>query len=286
MTDDQRQPAPQPPNGDEPPAQPAPAQPVLDQAALDQAALDRAATVHPPAPAVATPALEAAGLGLRSGTGWIFRDVDLTVPAASLTAIVGPAGAGRSSLLLALAGRMRPAAGSLSVLGHSLANDPAAVRELTSVARIADTVRPEPALTVGESVDERCLIDDVAPAEGRIRFEQACAVLQFSPDPAAPVRTVVGEQAALLAVALAYVRTSAVIVLDDVDHDVRAATRPGLLQALRRLAATGPAIVVTAIDRSAVVAADQIVDLPAPAGQAAWTFDPTATPDAPKEAAR
>ena len=70
----------------------------------------------PPSPP--TPALTATGLGLMGGADWIFRDVDLTVAPGALAAVVGPAGSGRSSLLLTLAGRMRSTAGTLSVLGH------------------------------------------------------------------------------------------------------------------------------------------------------------------------
>lgn len=225
----------------------------------------------PPAP---TPALVAAGLGLMGEPDWVFRDVDLAVAPGTLAAVVGPAGSGRSSLLLTLAGRMQPTAGTLTVLGHDLAADPAGVRDLTSVARIAAVIGPEPALTVRESVDERCLVDDVDPAQGRRRFEQACALLQFTPDPSALAEGLVGERGTLLAVALASVRTSAVIVLDDIDRDIPPAGRRALAQALARLAASGPAIVVTATDRGAVPGADPIVELLRPAGRPAWTFDP------------
>ena len=228
----------------------------------------------PPSPP--TPALTATGLGLMGGADWIFRDVDLTVAPGALAAVVGPAGSGRSSLLLTLAGRMQPTAGTLSVLGHDRALDAAGVRDLTSVARAAGVIGPEPALTVRESVDERCLIDDVAPAEGHLRFERACAALQFTPDPAALVGSVVGERGTLLALALASVRTSALIVLDDLDRDIPLANRRPMALAVGRLAATGPAIVVTATDRSAVPGADPIIELRPPAGRPAWTFDPAA----------
>lgn len=226
------------------------------------------------APATPTPAVVAAGLGRQGEAGWIFRDVDFTVLPGALAAIVGPAGSGRSSLLLALAGRMRPTAGTLTVLGHDLAGDPAGVRDLTSVARAAGVIGPEPALTVGESIEERCLIDDVESVEGHTRFQDACRLLQFDPDPTALVESVVGEQATLLALALAYVRTSAAIVLDDLDRDIPLTVRPLLVQALRRLAASGPAIIVTANERSTVSGADPIVELDLPAGRAQWSFGP------------
>lgn len=227
-----------------------------------------------------TPALAASGLSLQGDVDWIFRDVDLTVAPGTLAAVIGPAGSGRSSLLLTLAGRMQPTAGTLSVLGHDLAVDAATVRDLTSVARAARVIGPEPALTVRESIDERCLIDDVPPAEGHLRFERACAAMQFTPELSALVETVVGERGTLLALALAFVRTSAVIVLDDLDRDVPPAVRLPLAQALGRLAGLGPAIVVTATDRSAISGADPIVDLHPPAGRPAWTFDPAAPTEA------
>lgn len=211
---------------------------------------------------------------------WVFRDVDLTVAPGTLAAVVGPAGSGRSSLLLTLAGRMQPTTGTLAVLGHDRATDPAGLRGLTSVARVAAVIGPEPALTVRESVDERCLIDDVDPAQGRARFEQACAVLQFTPDPSALTESQVGERGTLLAVALAFVRTSALIVLDDLDRDIPPAGRLALARALARLAAAGPAIVVAAGDRGAVPGADPIVELLPPAGRPAWTFDPAVPTEA------
>ena len=39
------------------------------------------------------------GLGLRYGTTWAFRGIDLQLPSCAITAIVGPSGCGKSSLL-------------------------------------------------------------------------------------------------------------------------------------------------------------------------------------------
>ena len=48
----------------------------------------------------------------RSGAD-VLRDVSLEAPAGSLTAVVGPAGAGKTSLLHLLAGLDRPAGGTV-----------------------------------------------------------------------------------------------------------------------------------------------------------------------------
>ena len=86
---------------------------------------------------------------------------------------------------------------------------------------------------------------------GRSRFEEACKALRLTVDPKMLVGRLAGEQATLLALALACVRVSAVIILDDLDRDVSAATQQRMLDALIRLAkATGPTIIVTTTDRS------------------------------------
>jgi manganese/zinc/iron transport system ATP- binding protein len=49
----------------------------------------------------------------------VLWDIDLTVPAGTLTGIVGPNGAGKTTLLQAILGIVTPAAGQVRVFGHS-----------------------------------------------------------------------------------------------------------------------------------------------------------------------
>jgi ABC-2 type transport system ATP-binding protein len=211
------------------------------------------------------PALEANGLTLETKRGTLFHDVSLTVRPASLAAIVGPSGTGRSSLLLALTGRMGITAGMLAIAGRKLADSAAEIRALTAVARIGNTIGPEPALTVHESVDESCLLDNVNMAEGRLRFAEACTALDLTVEPSLLIADVGGERATLLAVALACVRISAVIVVDDIDRGVDIATQYRIVEALNRLTKmtkTGPAIIVSTADRGPVSGVPVIVELP------------------------
>jgi len=164
------------------------------------------------------PVLVAAGLGMLTKIGWVFQNVDLTLRPGSVAAVVGPAGTGRSSLLLALTGRLAANTGRLMVAGHLMEDAQAQIRAITAVARIGSLAVPEPGLTVRESIDERCLIDDVNTKIGRTRFVDACNAMRVTFDPSALVGTLIGEQATLFAVALASVRISAVLVLDDLDR--------------------------------------------------------------------
>lgn len=224
----------------------------------------------PPPPG---PVLEARGLGLLGRSGWVFQNIDLSLRPISVAAIVGPSGTGRSSLLLALSGRLRPTAGTLSVAGHSYQDKPSSIRQLTAIARVGAVTNQEPALTVREYIAERCLLEDVGLPEGRTRFAAACDALQLQLIPSTQVGTLFGDQATLFAVAAACVRVSAVIMLDDIDRGVSGATQQLILDALVRLAMTGPTIVVTTTDRIPVMEADVVLDLTPSEGSATWQFD-------------
>jgi ABC-2 type transport system ATP-binding protein len=233
---------------------------------------------NPPPPG---PVLEARGLGLLGKSGWVFQNIDLSLRSTSVAAIVGPSGTGRSSLLLALSGRLRPTAGTLSVAGHSYRDKPSSIRQLTAIARVGSVTYQEPALTVREYIAERCLLEDVGLPEGRTRFAAACDALQLQLNPSTQVGTLFGDQATLFAVAAACVRVSAVIMLDDIDRGVSGATQQLILDALVRLAMTGPTIVVTTTDRIPVMEADVVLDLTPSEGAAMWQFDRNAPLPAP-----
>jgi ABC-2 type transport system ATP-binding protein len=65
-----------------------------------------------------TDGFEAHGLGKRyQRRQWALRDVDVSVPAGSITALVGPNGAGKSTLIKAGIGFERPTAGRVFVDG-------------------------------------------------------------------------------------------------------------------------------------------------------------------------
>jgi putative ABC transport system ATP-binding protein len=57
--------------------------------------------------------------GLRSGVD-VLRDVSIHAPAGEVTAVVGPAGSGKTSLLHLLAGLDRPTSGTVSLDGRTL----------------------------------------------------------------------------------------------------------------------------------------------------------------------
>jgi manganese/zinc/iron transport system ATP- binding protein len=64
-----------------------------------------------------TPAVEVSDLTVAYGEKPVLWDVDLDVPAGTLTAVVGPNGAGKTTLIRAILGLVRPAAGRALIHG-------------------------------------------------------------------------------------------------------------------------------------------------------------------------
>ncbi|GAA5064746.1 hypothetical protein GCM10023318_51020 [Nocardia callitridis] len=189
--------------------------------------------------------------------------MSLDVPAGGLGVVVGQGGSGRTSLLLALAGRLRIMAGTISVGGHRIPGAGRAVRRLVSVARAAPAVDLDDELRVGELMDERALIggadgDAVAETMDLLRVD-------------APAAMFVGElpahQRSLLAVALAAAEWPSAVFLDDADRGCGAREADHVWWGLRTLAAHGCTVLASSTLVPAVCFEDEsipVFELPHP----------------------
>lgn len=195
------------------------------------------------------PVVSARGLGLRTRRGWIFRNVDLDVHPGELVALTGPSGSGRTSLLLALAGRFVTNHGTLERHG------PAALGYVPEVSE------PEPGLTVAEHVEERLLLTGRARWRRGYRKELVTAALHDYPgDPDELIRNLGAYQRHLLGLALARIESPRLVVVDDADADLSAAERAELWTRLRSLADDNVAVVAACREINPLVP-DQIVTL-------------------------
>src|SRR5258708_7755120 len=83
--------------------------------------------------------LEASGLGKRYGRRWALTDCSLEIPAGHVVGLVGPNGAGRSTLLQLAVGLLAPSAGSITVLGGTPGGNADQLRRVGFVAQDAPT---------------------------------------------------------------------------------------------------------------------------------------------------
>ncbi|MYW05752.1 ATP-binding cassette domain-containing protein [Streptomyces sp. SID3343] len=198
----------------------------------------------------------AVGLAAHGPDGTIFSGVDLTAPAAGLTVVAGPGGAGRTSLLLALGGRFRTSAGSVTVDGSGR---PAIARQRTAVARARPGLDLEEHLTVAETVAERRAIGAGRPTA--FALERMYDLVRIEPPAHLLVEHLSAVEHLLFSIALAAATHPGAILVDDVDTAIAGADLSRAWRALRDIADYGITVVATAT-APPPRGAERVVDLP------------------------
>lgn len=207
-------------------------------------------------------AVTARDFGLRGPRGWAFRDVRVDAGPGSLIAVAGPSGSGRTCLLLALTGRMRPTDGTATVGGLRLPRQMSALRRISALAHVPGVTDLDPALTVAEHLRERALLqrrfgasarDLLRPraeraAKARLLADTALSAAGLDPE-ALPkgLRTAVRDlertEALRLSIALALAGRPRLLGVDDADLKLSAAEREEIWSLLAWIAASGTTVV-------------------------------------------
>ncbi len=98
-------------------------------------------------------------------------DVDLCVDEHEIVALLGANGAGKSTVLKAVSGLVRPRAGTISFRGEDLKRVPAATRVRRGLVQVPEGRRIFPALTVRENLELAAFGFGIARAARRARLE-------------------------------------------------------------------------------------------------------------------
>lgn len=204
---------------------------------------------------VASPphALEALGVsfGYEGDQRHALRDIDVAVRAATVLAVVGPTGAGKSTLVSLLGGLLPPSTGEVRVAG----------------GRRPVVVFQEPFL-FGGTIRENLTIGHAASDDGLWGALRAAAADGFVRQLPATLDTVVGERGVSLsggqrqriALARALLRRPDVLLLDDTTSALDPSTEALVLDNLRSsLAAT--TVVMVASRPSTIALADEVLFL-------------------------
>jgi branched-chain amino acid transport system ATP-binding protein len=163
----------------------------------------------------AAPLLEVSGLHVAYGHVEAVRGVSLAVPEGGFVTLIGPNGAGKTSLLSALAGLVRPAAGTVRLAGRDVTALPAHATVAAGISLV-----PEGRAILGRMTAEENL--RLACELRRPRAEVAAAVEEqlrrfpiLGERRAQPAGTLSGGQQQMLAFARALVARPRILLLDE-----------------------------------------------------------------------
>lgn len=199
-------------------------------------------------------AIEAHGLALEGRRGRVYGPLDLTVEQGSMLLVTGPAGSGRTALLLTLAGRLRPSKGSrLTVLGHELPARARAVQHASSAVGFAGLDDLDEEVSVGATVREREAW--LAPWYAVVRRPDDAHVAQVCGRVFSGLQVPRARQAVhdldetsnlLLRISLAMLSNPSLLVIDDLDQLRDADNRLRVWESLQRLSRRDGVTVVVA----------------------------------------
>ena len=219
--------------------------------------------------------LDRVGFGYDTGAGPVLHEVSFAVPARGLTAVVGPSGAGKTTLFALLERFYEPSAGSIRFAGADLEHWPRAALR----ARIAYVEQEAPVLAGSLADNLRYAAPGATDAElaavvAATHLDEVVARLP------AGLQTVVGSRGVGLsggerqrvAIARALLRDPLLLLLDEAAANLDAVNEAVLGELVAELA-RDRAVVAIAHRLSTVVAADQIVVLDGGRVRAVGTHD-------------
>ena len=192
-----------------------------------------------PTPPQASPLVRIEGLTKRFGANAALRDVDLSLDAGSIHALLGQNGAGKSTLIKILSGLYTPSAGRIAVAGHPLGT-PEASEQMAFIHQDLGLVD---SMTIAENI---ALGSGFGRSGGLISWRQVRSAAARALETVAPhlapdshVSELTRADKSLVAIARALAMKASVIVLDEPTASLPAEDSRRLFDVLERLREQG-----------------------------------------------
>lgn len=188
-------------------------------------------------------AIEATGLS-RSFSGTpVVRDASLSVHPGEITALIGPNGCGKTTVMLMLSTLLAPDSGTVTIAGHDVAADATAAR--AALGWMPDTLGSWPTLTVRESLITVCGMYGIRGAAAATRTDELLELADLTGLAAARTNTLSRGQKQRLSLARALAHSPRVLLLDEPAAGLDPQARISQRTILKQLAQEGIAILIT-----------------------------------------
>jgi branched-chain amino acid transport system ATP-binding protein len=188
--------------------------------------------------------LEVAGLCAGYGDVPVLRGIDLSIPAVSITALIGANGAGKTTLLRAISGIIHAEAGTIRYDGIDIVGMPPHDIVRAGLVQVPEGRRLFPDMTVLENL----LVGSSSPVARPKRAENLAMVLDLFPKvrerSAQLAGTLSGGEQQMVAIARALMASPRLLLLDETSLGLAPIVVDEIFVAVRRLAAQGLTILV------------------------------------------
>jgi ABC-2 type transport system ATP-binding protein len=188
-------------------------------------------------------AVELEGLTRRFGSLTAVDSLSFAVRHGELFGLVGPDGAGKTTMLRMLAGVLRPSAGDARLLGVSVARDPERVKH--SIAYMSQRFGLYTDLTVAENLDFYADLYRVPREERPARLERLYRFSALGPFRDRLAGQLSGGMKQKLALSCCLVHEPAILLLDEPTFGVDPISRRDLWLIVHEMVAHGTTVVVS-----------------------------------------
>ncbi|WP_062200316.1 ABC transporter ATP-binding protein [Demequina salsinemoris] len=190
-----------------------------------------------------TAAIQATGVARAFGSVQAVQDATLTVERGKVTALIGPNGCGKTTLMLMLAGLLRPDAGEIRVAGADPRTDSAAVR--AAIGWMPDQLGSWDNLSCLQTLTLVGQSYRIPAAQARAKGLSLLRKVHLEEFADRPTRVLSRGQKQRLSLARALVHDPAVLLLDEPANGLDPRSRVELRQYVREIAAEGRAVLVS-----------------------------------------
>jgi len=201
------------------------------------------------------PAVRVEGVVKRFGATMALDGAGLEVPAGTVFGLLGPNGAGKTTLVRILATLLAPDAGRAEVLGHDVAREPAAARELIGLTGQFAAV--DELLTGRENLEMFGRLFKLPREQARRRAGEVLERFDLAQAADRPARTYSGGMRRRLDIASSLLTRPQVLFLDEPTTGLDPRSRNGIWAIVRELRREGTTILLTT---QYLEEADQLAD--------------------------
>jgi ABC transporter DrrB family efflux protein len=189
------------------------------------------------------PAIRVEGVAKRFGETQALAGVDLEVPEGAVFGLLGPNGAGKTTLVRILSTLVPPDSGRAEILGHDVAQEPAAIREL--IALTGQFAAVDELLTGRENLEMFGRLFDLSREEAAARADRLLRDFDLADAADRPARTYSGGMRRRLDLCSSLLTQPRILFLDEPTTGLDPRSRNQIWAAIRELQRGGTTLLLT-----------------------------------------